>query len=208
MKKVIIFDLDGTVLDSSKGIINSINYVRNYFGLPPISFEIAAKTINSLNSDIARNLYDVEKLSKIHTQLFEEHYKLECKRGLRAYEGIKDVLQELKKTYKLAVATNGFEKYANIMIKQANLDEFFDLVVASDMVNAKKPDPKMLFHILEKYNFLPSEAIFIGDSKKDEFASKNADIDYIYAAWGFSECNEEVLLCQKPIDLIKLIKNF
>jgi len=190
-KRVIIFDMDGTLLDSSKSITKSINYVRKELGLPPFSVEKVTKLINEPDINLPKLFYEERKPYEECRKIFEKHYYEQCVKDMSIYEGIEDMLKKLSKDgYILSVATNAREKYAKKMLNHQNIDKYFRFILGSDSLNSRKPDPQMIHHILNECKIDKNEAVMIGDSLKDEEAAKNAGVEYIFVTWGFGECKE------------------
>ena len=183
--------MDGTLLDSSKSITKSINYVRKELGLPPFSVEKVTKLINEPDINLPKLFYEERKPYEECRKIFEKHYYEQCVKDMSIYEGIEDMLKKLSKDgYILSVATNAREKYAKKMLNHQNIDKYFRFILGSDSLNSRKPDPQMIHHILNECKIDKNDAVMIGDSLKDEEAAKNAGVEYIFVTWGFGECKE------------------
>ncbi len=189
-KKLIIFDMDGTILDSSKSITKSINFVRNELGLSPFSVEKITKLINMPDQDLPKLFYEDIKPYSECRKIFEKHYHENCIKDMRLYNGIRELLRELNRDFLLAVATNAYEMFAKKMLEHLEINNYFEMIVGSDTIGARKPDPKVIQYILNTLNINEKEALFVGDSLKDEQAAKNANIKYIFADWGYGECKK------------------
>lgn len=188
MKKgLIIFDMDGTLVDSSIDITASVNYVRSHFGLPELDVNSVVNIINGDRYKLAFNLYEVETYTPKHRKLFEEHYLEQCVKNISLYDGIEELLSALKDLgYKLAVATNAFTQFAQKMLSHVNIDHYFDLIVGSCMVKNPKPSPDMIHYIIDKTRE-KAKVVMIGDNHTDIYAAKNAEIEIIFADWGFGK---------------------
>jgi phosphoglycolate phosphatase len=177
---VAIFDLDGTLVDSSNTLANAINYVRGKLNLNPLTKEDIIYHINDPETNWARYFYGVDEIKPIYEEWFKEYYTKNHDKELTLFDGVKDMLKELKqKGIKLALATNGYRDSTQKALKHLKIDGYFDLVVTFEDVKAPKPAPDMLFKILKNLNETPQNAIFIGDSQRDFLASKNANIEFI-----------------------------
>jgi phosphoglycolate phosphatase len=194
MKKLIIFDMDGTLVDSSLTIANAINSVREKLSLKPMDEAKILDKINDPHLNPAQYFYEAEKFIPEHEQWFSEYYTQNHERELRLYKGIADLLKLLKaKEYKIALATNAYRNSTLQSLEHLSLMDTFDAVVCFDDVKRGKPNPAMLLKILEDLNVSPQEALFVGDGERDMLASKAANIDYIMVNWGFSEYTENVI---------------
>ena len=200
---MLIFDMDGTLLDSSKSITQSINFVRNEIGLPPFRVEEVVKLINEPDSDLPRLFYEDKRPYSECRAIFEKHYIHNCIKDMDIFDGIKDMLEKLVSEYKLSVLTNAYGNFARKMLKHLSIDNYFEEIIGSDDINARKPDPKGIHYLLKKYNIPKNSSIFIGDSLKDEECAKNAGIKYIFVDWGFGKSkNPDLILSKQQTDNI------
>ena len=173
-----IFDLDGTLIDSSNTLANAINYVRSNFNLTPLPKDYIIEQINNPNSNWSQSFYGVDVATNIHEMLFKEYYAKNHDKELVLFDGIDKMLQNLKdNSIKLAVATNGYRDSTMRALSHLNIKDFFDLIVTYEDVGKPKPNPDMLFKITSELN--SKKAIFVGDSKRDLLASQAANIEFI-----------------------------
>ncbi len=192
-KKLIIFDMDGTLVDSSETIANAINYVRQHLGLPPLEKSYILAHVNDHDVNPAKLFYLAEKFEPEHEKRFMEYYSRNHDRELKLYPGIESLLKRLKEAgKKLAVATNAYRRSTLESLEHLGIADYFDAVACYDDFYEGKPSPKMLSAILETLNVSPEEAVFVGDGVRDEIAAKRAKIDYIMVDWGFSDHKEAI----------------
>jgi phosphoglycolate phosphatase len=192
-KKLVIFDMDGTLLDSSLTIVNAINFVRSKIGLEPLEEKLILKNINNSAIESSKFYYNAERFTPKHEKWFAEYYSKNHKNEIRFYDGIDNLLAMLKLDgYKLAVATNAYRVSAIESLKHLNIYNKFDTIACADDVSNPKPHPEMLYRILDDLNLSRDEAIFIGDGERDLHASQNANIDYLMVNWGFSDYSDAI----------------
>ncbi|MEF3254395.1 MAG: HAD-IA family hydrolase [Deferribacterales bacterium] len=207
-KGLIIFDMDGTLIDSSVDITISVNYVRKHFGLPKLDIPTVVDIINGKREELAYNLYQVREYTSTHRKLFEEHYIEQCTKNTYVYKGVEELLKELKSLgYTLSVATNAYTKFAEKMLTHLNIDRYFDLIVGACKVEKPKPNPDMLFHIMGKFSN-SSINIMVGDNHTDVYAAKNANIDMVFAGWGFGKIEnyaDVTFVAKTPYDMLNYI---
>ena len=184
--KTIIFDMDGTVLNSERAICESINHMRKWLGMSELSSEFIIETINDMNKNSIVEFYGTDKIDANLRAEFERVYVENYKKFAVLYDGILELLQNCKKKgYFVALASNGPTQTLNGILKMVGVIEYFDFVVGADEKIPQKPDPKMLFEVMKNSEF--KKAIFLGDSNKDEMAAKNADIAYLQVIWGMGK---------------------
>lgn len=207
--KVVIFDMDGTLLDSQKDITISVNYVRQLnYKLAPLSESFIVKAINMEVRNLPKLFYGTEIYHDSDRDIFEEHYKMQCIQNPYLYDGIHETLHELVSSgVKISVATNAPTMFAQRMLGHLEVANFFDVIIGADKVSAAKPDPQMLQEILNHYSFDKSndKAWMIGDNSKDMLSAENAGIDSIFATWGFSPNSTHDVVVNSPSDILRIV---
>lgn len=192
MMKSIIFDMDGTLLDSSEAMTISVNYVRKSYGLAPIEKEYLEYIINEPCIDLPMKLYEVKEYTQAHKDKFAKHYLANANLHVKPYEGAYELLKSLHvKGYTLSIATNATDFFARNMLKGQDMLKFFSFIIGANNVEHSKPNPDMLYHISDISSIPLSNSLLIGDSIKDEGAAKNANIDFLFAAWGYGNSNNK-----------------
>ena len=192
-KKLIIFDMDGTLVDSSEVIVGAINHVRCHLGLPPMDKRTILDAVNDPTIDAPKFFYNAKAFLPKHEALFSNFYTQNHDKLLRLYDAVEPLLKRLKERNKnLAVATNAYRKSTLESLKHLKIDDYFDCVVCYDDVKEGKPHPEMLYMAMSHLGANSRETLFIGDSIRDELAAKRADIDFLKVGWGFSEEKESV----------------
>jgi len=187
-KKLIIFDMDGTLVNSSITIANAINYVRKNLGFEPMDEEHILRLVNDPTINPAQTFYHAKAFDADHERWFSEYYTKNHESELVLYNGIQELLITLKdKGKKLAVATNAYRGSAIESLTHLQVYDLFDSIACYDDVPQGKPHPDMLYKLLDILDVREDEAIFIGDGPRDEMAAKEADMDYIMVDWGFTD---------------------
>lgn len=187
-KKLIIFDMDGTLVNSSITIANAINYVRKNLGFEPMDSKKILTLVNDHTINPAQVFYHAKAFDKDHEKWFSEYYTKNHENELVLYDEIKELLFTLKnRGKKLAVATNAYRGSTIESLTHLDVYTLFDAIACYDDVLQGKPHPDMLYKLLDELDINEKEAIFIGDGSRDEMAAKAANIDYIMVDWGFTE---------------------
>jgi len=192
-QKLIIFDMDGTLVNSSLTIANAINYVRKNLGFEPMDQREILKMVNDHTLNPAKTFYHAEAFDADHERWFSEYYTRNHEKELVLYDGIKEMLDTLKREgHALAVATNAYRGSTIESLTHLDVYDHFDAIACYDDVEKGKPYPDMLYKLLEELNHSNDRSIFVGDGPRDEMASKNADIPYVMVDWGFTEHKDAV----------------
>ena len=187
--KLIIFDFDGTLIDSAPDLVDSINEMLKELNLKEAPFKEAIKWIGNGSLKLVERalryngIEDEKFLEKAH-KVFKEKYKHSNAKKTKLYPFAKELLDSLK--YKnLALITNKPDEYIKPILKKFDID-VFDFILGGDF-EYKKPSPIPLLKALEYFNVKPNEAIMIGDSKNDILAAKNANIKSIAVTHGYNQ---------------------
>jgi phosphoglycolate phosphatase len=207
--KVVIFDMDGTLLDSKKDITISVNHIRKqHYNLAPLSEEFIVEAINMEIRNLSQLFYETEIYHDRDRNLFEEHYEYQCIQHPYLYDGVREMLHELVDSgVKISVATNAPTKFAFIMLKHLEVGHLFDVIIGADEVDESKPSPQMLKKILEHYRFDKSshKAWMVGDNSKDILSAQNAGINSIFVTWGFSPKSDNKIVASKPKGILDIV---
>lgn len=187
-KKLIIFDMDGTLVNSSITIANAINYVRKNLGFEPMDQEHILRHVNEPDINPAQFFYHTKVFDKDHEKWFSEYYSKNHDKELVLYKGIKELLENLKsRGYLLAVATNAYRKSTLESLGHLRILKSFDAIGCHDDVPMGKPAPDMLHKVMDELAVSVEESIFIGDGPRDELAAKKCGMHYVMVDWGFTE---------------------
>lgn len=207
--KVVIFDMDGTLIDSKQDITTSINYVRELnHNLPPLSEDFIVEVINMEVRNLPKLFYETEVYEEKDRDAFELHYEKQCIQSPYLYDGVKETLHELvSRGVKISVATNAPTKFAKSMLKHLEIDYLFDVIIGADKVKISKPDPQMLLEILNHYGFEKEKhkAWMVGDNSKDMKSAENAGINSIFATWGFSQNGRYSIVINMPKEILDIV---
>jgi phosphoglycolate phosphatase len=204
---IVIFDMDGTLIDSGTDMTISINHLRKQKNLPLLSVDEVTSSFSTPNLNLAKKFYDIDYYDDTHKEIFHSHYIEQCTKNVKLYDGIYDLLKELKyNNIKMNVATNAYTVYAQKMLKHLEVDQYFNKIIGADKVKKSKPNPEMLD--ICKENIENDKTILIGDSQKDCLGAKNANIKFIFAKWGYGNNCSDNPEASSPYELSKLLKSF
>jgi len=188
--RLVIFDLDGTLIDAYKAIASSFNYVMRCFGLPSQSAECIRKTVGWGDSNLLKSFLNKDDL-KNGLCLYRRHHQASLTRQARLYPGARKLLEYLKdKGYKLAVASNRPTRFSLIILRALKLRSYFDYVLCADKLKRGKPHPQILNLIIKRFGFKPAQAIYVGDMVIDLLAGQRAGVRTILVSTGSSSRGE------------------
>lgn len=197
--KAAVFDLDGTVLDTLFDLRDSVNYALLRNSLPERSTdEVRAFVGNGIKKLIERAVPDGTPQSVIETcfEDFKNHYKNNCTNLTKPYDGITQVLCELKKAgVKTGLVSNKADFAVQELVEKYFPDSF-DFAVGEKENVRRKPCPDSVLAVLDFFGCDKKEAIYIGDSEVDIETSKNAVVKCAAVTWGFRD--KTVLESLKP----------
>lgn len=197
-----IFDLDGTILNTLDDLTDSLNHVLAEHGFPQhTADEVRMMVGNGIFTLITRALPDKTEQTTVETVYndFNKYYKLHSADKTKPYEGIIEMLEQLKSSgVKLAVVSNKAD-YAVQDLCDKYFCGIFDAVAGEKAGVPKKPAPDAVNNILVKLGIERKKSVYIGDSDVDLQTAENSEMDCIAVNWGF---REEKLLREKGADCI------
>lgn len=188
MIDTIIFDLDGTLLNTLEDLTNSVNYVMGRYGLPMHTIEeIRSYVGNGAAKLIERAIPDGignPEYAKILEE-YREHYALHCEDKAAPYEGVVELLASLKQSgYRLAIVSNKPDRAVKQLCRR-HFGEYVQVAIGeSDDIN-KKPAPDMVYRALASLSSDASRAVYVGDSEVDLQTAANVPMTCVSVTWGF-----------------------
>jgi phosphoglycolate phosphatase len=208
---LIIFDLDGTLIDSSVDISNALNYAIEPFGFGQVSL---AETIALVGEGVTKLVSKLlEKRGKdvelsVLIDRFLEHYSAHFADHTRPYPDTERVLETLS-GYTKVIISNKLEALSLKVLDALDLRKYFDYVAGADTTPQKKPSPEPVLNVLSRFATPPEEALLLGDSIYDMEAGRSAGVRtvaalYGYGAPGFSvDADYKISSIGGLIDLVK-----
>lgn len=184
---LIIFDLDGTLVDSSPDIRNAINHVIQPFGGAPVGSEETQALVGEGAMRLMEKIVETRSLPVAASELlppFLSYYEEHLLDETIVYPGVIEVLEALGDVRK-AVVTNKHRYLSSRTLETFGLARYFDLVVGSDTTPEKKPSPVPIRHVLDSFGIQPERAVIVGDSTYDVEAGKNAGIATVAVTYGY-----------------------
>lgn len=211
-KQLVIFDLDGTLLDTLEDLKDSLNYALEECQMPKRSLdEVRCFVGNGIRKLIERGVpkgTDTKKIDLVQA-VFMEHYKKHCEDQTKPYDGIMEMLKKFREEgIHLAVVSNKADAAVKILCEKY-FPGMFDVAIGERADVRKKPYPDSVQEVLKACQIPTEQAVYVGDSEVDIETAANARMDAIIVDWGFRE--REFLLekgagcmVSSPIDIYEL----
>ncbi|MDY0277234.1 MAG: HAD family hydrolase [Acholeplasma sp.] len=214
MIKGIIFDLDGTLLDTVGDIRNSLNYILEKYGYKTLNDSSVKQYLGNGGNALVKKALNDPTLENdvLHSIINEytEHYKAHNNILTKPYPNVIELLTCLKnKHIKMAITSNKIQESVTTL----NQDTFLglmDVAIGEKEGIPLKPNPKMLFIALEKMGLKPNEVLFVGDTEVDLQTARNANLKCVAVTWGFRDKDflaslEPDFIISNPLDILSII---
>ena len=201
MKKLILYDLDGTLVDTRRDIINGVRYALGVLNGPDLTDDEIKDCVGTGLHALIKQVFrtEDEALADRGSKLYREHYKKHMLDHTHLYAGAREFLEHFKDR-KQAVITNKPNPFSLQILEALGVAQYFISVLAGDNGLPFKPDPAAIHHLMEKTGALTEEVIFVGDSPIDIQAARNARVEVVTLSHGFT--NEATLCEAKPDHIV------
>lgn len=185
----LIFDLDGTLVDTRQGVLACFEYTLNKLGLPPYhdTYKFLGPPLQYSFSTLCG--LDEETTEKA-VHIYRQKYRTEFIFNAELFNGIDDMLRTLKENgYTLAVATCKMEKFAEIVLEHFGIAKYFDFIGGADENRREKS--QVICHVMEELGKTDtSHTLMIGDRDNDVKGTETLGIPCLYALWGYGSAEE------------------
>jgi phosphoglycolate phosphatase len=183
----IVFDLDGTLIDSGRDIAAAVNAMRAERGLPPLAVAEVGKMVGEGARMLVRRALPAGtggEAFKAAVASYHAHYGEVCLDTTRPYPGIAGMLAALAQSFPLAVLSNKGEAISRRILKQLGLDRYLREVVGGDTLPTRKPNPGGLYLLADRLGAPASRLLLVGDSWVDADTAQAAGCAFAMALWG------------------------
>jgi phosphoglycolate phosphatase len=217
--RAIIFDLDGTLIDSLIDISDAMNHTLSLFGYPTHPYEaykyfVGRGLTNLVKSCIPQSALDNPQTIRNCFEMFTDHYQRNLTNKTLLYPGIKELLDALvAKGMKMAILSNKADKLTK-QISDDLLNKWqFEIVMGATDDFPHKPNPESALFIAKKLNVSPENILYVGDTNVDMQTAVAAEMFPVGVTWGF-RTREELqntgaqLIIDRPMELVENISNF
>ena len=213
----ILFDLDGTIINTAPDLMSAHNHVMKKFGHPVKELgeikNLAGKGAWMMMQRSFKKEVTDEKIKKEMTDEFIDFYSKNIANDSKPINGIFEFLDWAKtKKISMAICTNKQERLAVDLLKKLKLFDYFEYVAGSDTFNFNKPDPRHLTDVVEIIGGDLKKTIMVGDSEVDEMAATNARLPFVLVADGYTEKSADQIkhdfYIKDYIDFDKIISTY
>jgi len=197
--QLLIFDLDGTLIDSALDLALSVNATRRHMGLPELDLDLISSYVGDGAPVLIRRVMGPEaseETVQAALEFFLAFYRIHALEHTKLYPGVREPLEELYRRGKtLAVLTNKPVRISADILAALGLGDKFFRVYGGNSFELKKPDPIGVTTLMSETGIGPSETILIGDSHVDMQTARNAGVAACGVTWGFQR---ELMLAEQP----------
>jgi phosphoglycolate phosphatase len=192
--RIVVFDLDGTLVDTAPDLINALNFVLGREGLPPVPLHSARTMIGAGARKLIERGLELEGRNmgvadiKRLTGDFIDYYAAHIAEASRPFEGLEGALDDLERSgYRFAVCTNKLEWLSKLLLDQLGLSSRFSAICGADTFGVSKPDPAILQQTIARAGGQLSQAIMVGDAGPDIGVARRAGVPVIGVEFGYTD---------------------
>ncbi|MFR1565657.1 MAG: HAD family hydrolase [Christensenellales bacterium] len=199
--KAVIFDLDGTLLNTLTDLSASVNYTLERFGFPLRSErEVRSYLGNGIRALVEKSLpADKKDMTDECLKVFKDYYDIHKDDNTAPYDGIVDMLRSVKAAgLKTAIVSNKYDAAVQYL-KDVTFSGLIDFAVGEGNGIAAKPAPDGVWLALKKLNAVKEESVYVGDSEVDLMTAENSGLKCVAVTWGFRDREELILRGAKNV---------
>src|ERR1700722_15234874 len=192
--RTVVFDLDGTLVETAPDLINALNHVLDREGLPPVPLHSARNMIGAGARKLIERGLELEGRTKSFDEVtrltgdFIDYYAAHIADASRPFEGLESALDDLHALgYRFAVCTNKLEWLSKLLLDQLGLSSRFAAICGADTFGVSKPDPAILRQTVARAGGQLSSAVMVGDAGPDIGVARRTGVPDIGVSFGYTE---------------------
>jgi len=213
--QAVLFDLDGTLIDSAPDLAGAANELREAHGLPALPYECFRPMVGSGARGMIAVAFDVGPHHESFVGLRDDFlrlYELRMTKQTRVFDAVVPVLEALEKQQrKWGIVTNKAARFTDPLVRSLGLHPRAATVIAGDTTPHSKPHPAPLLEAARRVGLAPSQCIYVGDDLRDVQAGQAAGMATVVAGWGYLGVDEPIeswgaeYIVRNPADLLNLL---
>ena len=210
--KAVLFDLDGTLIDSAPQLVGALNQLRQQYDFPPIPFLVGRPYASHGAAGLLKAGFNMDKndpLFDARVQEFLDIYKEVFNLNMQCMEGIEELINTLNlRKISWGIMTNKAKKFAQPIVSSHPLLKSAACLIAGDDVSMPKPSPEGLIKASQMLSIEPSDIIYLGDDRRDVMAANDAGMVSMAARYGYLEVGDDAkswgaqYIIDKPSELL------
>ena len=203
--ELVIFDLDGTLVDSAPDLRHAVNQVLAEHGGEPLPLADIRSMIGDGAAQLVARAFAARSIAagdpREALQRFFAVYEADPTANTALYDGVLDALRTMRaRNFELAVCTNKPARPANEILRRLGIADFFAHVTGGDTHPFKKPDPRMITHLLSEFDVAADAALMVGDSEVDAATAHEAGVPFALMTYGYRRGRAEDIRCLAALD--------
>lgn len=208
----IIFDLDGTLIDSAGDVRHAINLLLQEHDAGPLSLAAAKGMIGEGATALVQRAFAACELTTgnidQHVRRYVELYSSEPVIHTKLYPGVQQTLRQLQdRGVTMAVCTNKPARLSKDVLERLGVAQYFSALASGDSHEFRKPDPRILHVLLKQFGVAPAEALMVGDSEIDSATAQAAGVPFVLMTYGYRKVPVDSIACTWAVDdFLKLLE--
>ncbi len=196
--KLIIIDLDGTIINSGPDLMDSLNFVLKKQKLKNINKNVIGNLVGGgaklmIEKAFKKLGYKIppDRMDLMISEFLKFYYK-NCDKKSKLYPSVAETLKKLKPRFKLALCTNKKQFLTEKILRSYKIDSYFDFILGSSPNLKLKPDTEMLEECLKRCSEKPENTVMVGDSENDIIPAKNLSMKSVFVTYGYGKLTESL----------------